>query len=60
MDDSGNINLMNERKIVKNRNDIKYKVFHKLINTKIKEAKEKLLQNKCIEMEQLEEKGDTF
>ena len=56
----GILELMEERRKHRNKNDLTYREINKIINKKIKEAKELWLQNECMEIESLEKKHDTF
>jgi hypothetical protein len=44
----------------KNKNEEKYQQIHKIIRTKIREAKEKWFSNECREIEQYEQKYDSY
>ena len=55
----GILDLMNERKTFKTINPTKYKEINQDINKKIKEAKEKWLEENCKEMEDLIDKHDS-
>lgn len=54
------LTLMEQRRKYKNRNTELYNQTHRLIKVKIKEAKEKWLQNCCEEIEELQRKHDDF
>lgn len=54
------LELMEERRQHRNKNNDKYKELHRRILHAIKEAKERWMQEKCDEMEILQAKHDTF
>lgn len=54
------LNLMEERRQYKNRDPLLYKMKHKEIRKKIREAQKIDLENKCLEIEALEQKHDSF
>lgn len=54
------IDMMDERRKYKNKNGVKYRQIHNIIRTKIREAKERWLSDKCREIEQCEKKYDSY
>ncbi|XP_030751542.1 uncharacterized protein LOC115879046 [Sitophilus oryzae] len=54
------LDLMEERRKHRNKNERTYKKINNKINKEIKEAKEQWLQIQCREIEALEQKHDTF
>ena len=54
------LELMEERRQHRNRDNVKYKELHRRVLRAIKEAKERWLQEKCVEIEILQEKHDSF
>lgn len=54
------LQLMEDRRKVKNINIEKYKQIQRTIRRKIREAKEKWMTDRCAEIEELDKKYDTF
>lgn len=54
------LELMNKRRDLKNRNEYEYKQIHKLITRKIKVAKERWMEERCEEIEELQRKHDEY
>lgn len=52
--------LMEERRKYKNKNQVQYREIHKKIKRMIREAKEDWFAKECLEIEQYQEKYDTF
>lgn len=54
------LKLINNRERYRNKNKYKHNQIHKAVMRKIKEAKETWLQEKCLVIETLNRKHDTF
>lgn len=54
------LSLMDKRRSFKNKDEIKYQNINKEIRAETRKAKEQWLQDRCIEIEELEEKHDHF
>jgi len=54
------LHLMNKRRKVKNKNDREYENIHRQIQNKIREAKQRKLNEDCDEIEALQKKYDSF
>ena len=51
---------MEKRRQHRNRDNVKYKELHRRVLKAIKEAKKRWLQEKCVKIEILQEKHDSF
>ncbi|CAG9840259.1 unnamed protein product [Diabrotica balteata] len=54
------LNIMDERRKYRGKNETTYKQIHKNIRIKIQQAKETWLSERCQEIEELEQRHDTF
>ncbi|KAK9888966.1 hypothetical protein WA026_004250 [Henosepilachna vigintioctopunctata] len=54
------LELMEERRQHKNRENVRYRELHRKVIRAIKEANERWLQEKCVEIEILQKKYDNF
>lgn len=54
------LRLMEERRGYKSKNEIKYRETHRLITQLIRKAKEKWMEDRCRELEELQDKHDYF